>query len=77
MGATAVKVANIAELETALEQGKSVPGPYVVVIDTDPYPSTPYGGSWWDVGVPEVSTRPEVNAARANYETKRKQQRTD
>ena len=77
MGATAVKVANIAELETALTQGKSVPGPYVVVIDTDPYPSTEFGGSWWEVGVPEVSVRPAVNAARAAFETKRKQQRTD
>ncbi len=77
MGATAVKVANIAELEAALAKGKSVPGPYVVVIDTDPYPSTEFGGSWWEVGVPEVSVRPAVNAARANYEIKRKQQRTD
>ena len=77
MGATSVKVGSIAELETALHQGKSVTGPYVVVIDTDPYPSTPFGGSWWDVGVPEVSVRPQVNAARANYETDKKQQRND
>ena len=76
MGATAVKVASIAELETALAQGKSVPGPYVVVIDTDPYPSTEFGGSWWQVGVPEVSVRPAVNAARAKFDTKRKQQQT-
>ena len=76
MGATSVKVATIAELEIALAQGKSVPGPYVVVIDTDPYPSTEFGGSWWEVGVPEVSVRPSVNAARAAFETKRKQQRT-
>jgi 3D-(3,5/4)-trihydroxycyclohexane-1,2-dione acylhydrolase (decyclizing) len=48
-----------------------------VVIDTDPYPSTHVGGSWWEVGVPEVSVRPEVNAARANYEINKKQQRTD
>ena len=74
MGATAVKVASIAELETALAKGKSIPGPYVVVIDTDPYPSTEFGGSWWEVGVPEVSVRPQVNAARAKFDTKRKQQ---
>ena len=26
------------------------------------------GGWWWDVAVPEVSDRPEVNAARRAYE---------
>jgi 3D-(3,5/4)-trihydroxycyclohexane-1,2-dione acylhydrolase (decyclizing) len=74
MGAVAVKVSSVADLETALAKGKSVPGPYVVVIDTDPYPSTPFGGAWWEVGVPEVSTRPEVQKARAEFEKKRKQQ---
>ena len=77
MGATSVKVGSIAELESALAKGRTVTGPYVVVIDTDPYPSTPFGGSWWDVGVPEVSVRPQVNAARANYEADKKQQRND
>ena len=74
MGATSVKVSSIAELEAALAKRHSVKGPYVIVIDTDPYPSTPFGGTWWEVGVPEVSPRPQVNAARANYETKRKEQ---
>lgn len=74
MGATAVKVSTIAELEAALVDAKAATGPYVVVIDTDPYPSTPYGGTWWEVGVPEVSVRPEVRAARENYEKKRKEQ---
>ena len=32
-----------------------------------PIPSTEPGGTWWDVGVPEVSDRPEVNAAYAGY----------
>ncbi len=77
MGATAVKVTSISDLETALQNGKTIPGPYVVVIDTDPYPSTEFGGSWWEVGVPEVSVRPQVNAARAKFEAERKQQRSD
>ena len=67
MGAKAVKVASVAELEVALAARHGYPGPYVVVIDTDPYPSTPFGGSWWEVAVPEVSVRPEVNAARKAY----------
>jgi 3D-(3,5/4)-trihydroxycyclohexane-1,2-dione acylhydrolase (decyclizing) len=40
----------------------------VVVIDTDPLATTQEGGAWWDVAVPEVSTRPQVQAARATYE---------
>jgi 3D-(3,5/4)-trihydroxycyclohexane-1,2-dione acylhydrolase (decyclizing) len=47
----------------------------VVVLRTDPRISTAAGGHWWDVGVPEVSTRAEVNTARADYETQRAAQR--
>jgi 3D-(3,5/4)-trihydroxycyclohexane-1,2-dione acylhydrolase (decyclizing) len=46
-----------------------------LVIDTDPAPSTQAGGHWWDVAVPEVSARSEVNAARARYETGLKSRR--
>jgi 3D-(3,5/4)-trihydroxycyclohexane-1,2-dione acylhydrolase (decyclizing) len=74
MGATSVKVDSIAGLEAALARRHEIKGPYVIVIDTDPYPSTPHGGTWWEVGVPEVSARPAVNAARATYETRRKEQ---
>ncbi|OYU39021.1 MAG: 3D-(3,5/4)-trihydroxycyclohexane-1,2-dione acylhydrolase (decyclizing) [Pseudorhodobacter sp. PARRP1] len=75
MGAHAVKVTTIAELEAALAAAKGAKIPQVVVIDTDPWPGTEAGGTWWDVGVPEVSARAEVNAARANYEQKQKNQR--
>ena len=77
MGAVAVKVASVAELEAALARGKGVTGPYVVVIDTDPYPSTPFGGSWWDVGVPEVSVRTEVRDAHDKFAQSRKAQKFD
>ena len=74
MGATTVKVTSIAELEAALARRDSISGPYVIVIDTDPYPSTPHGGHWWEVTVPEVSPRPQVNVARQIYDAKRKDQ---
>lgn len=67
MGAIAVKVATIAELEVEMAKAKSADRPVVIVIDTDPWPSAETGGSWWDVGVPEVSDRAEVKAARAAY----------
>ena len=68
MGATALKVSSIAELEDALAKRHDIKGPYVVVIDTDPYPSTEYGGTWWEVAVPEVSVRPSVQEKRVAYE---------
>ena len=77
MGATAVKVGSIAELEAALARRHDARGPYVVVIDTDPYPSTEHGGAWWDVGVPEVSERPAVRDARARYTENKQKQRAD
>jgi len=77
MGATSVKVGSIAELEQALAKRGEVKGPYVVVIDTDPYPSTEYGGTWWEVGVPEVSERPQVHEARAAFVENKKTQRAD
>jgi 3D-(3,5/4)-trihydroxycyclohexane-1,2-dione acylhydrolase (decyclizing) len=76
LGARSEKVANIAELEAALQRAKASDRTYVVVIDTDPMPTTEGGGAWWDVAVPEVSVRPTVNAARTDYENKIKQQRT-
>lgn len=77
MGATSVKVGSITELEEALAKREDIKGPYVVVIDTDPYPSTEPGGTWWDVGVPEVSDRAEVNTARDGYVENKKKQRVD
>ncbi|MBC7736675.1 MAG: 3D-(3,5/4)-trihydroxycyclohexane-1,2-dione acylhydrolase (decyclizing), partial [Candidatus Saccharibacteria bacterium] len=73
MGARAVKVANIADLESALAQAKTATIPMVIVIDTDPAPSTEAGGSWWDVAIPEVSTRPQVQAKRAAYDAAKSQ----
>jgi 3D-(3,5/4)-trihydroxycyclohexane-1,2-dione acylhydrolase (decyclizing) len=37
--------------------------------------TTAAGGAWWDVPVPEVSTRREVQEARARYVEARRRQR--
>jgi 3D-(3,5/4)-trihydroxycyclohexane-1,2-dione acylhydrolase (decyclizing) len=68
MGAVARKADSIAELEAALHEAKGDDRTSVIVIDTDPLPTTEAGGHWWDVAVPEVSERPSVNAARREYE---------
>jgi 3D-(3,5/4)-trihydroxycyclohexane-1,2-dione acylhydrolase (decyclizing) len=68
LGAEAVKVASIAELEAAFKAARAAKSTQVIVIDTDPVGSTDAGGSWWDVAVPAVSDRAEVGAARRGYE---------
>jgi len=68
MGAIAEKVASIRELEAAMVRARNSPRSHVIVIDTDPMPTTEAGGHWWDVAVPEVSSREEVRQARRNYE---------
>jgi 3D-(3,5/4)-trihydroxycyclohexane-1,2-dione acylhydrolase (decyclizing) len=75
MGAVAVKVKSVAELEAAFAKLKSEPRTCVFVIDTDPLITTNEGGNWWDVAVPEVSVRKSVNEARSKYEQALKNQR--
>jgi 3D-(3,5/4)-trihydroxycyclohexane-1,2-dione acylhydrolase (decyclizing) len=74
MGAHAVKAGTIAELEAAMQAAKTATIPTVIVIDTDPAPGTGAGGTWWEVAVPEVSDRAEVNEARRAYEEATKAQ---
>jgi 3D-(3,5/4)-trihydroxycyclohexane-1,2-dione acylhydrolase (decyclizing) len=68
LGAGAIRVEGVSALESALAQARAARKTMVIVIDTDPSPSTEAGGHWWDVAVPEVSDRPEVAAARRAYE---------
>jgi 3D-(3,5/4)-trihydroxycyclohexane-1,2-dione acylhydrolase (decyclizing) len=75
MGAEAVKVASIAELEAAFKAARAASNTQVIVIDTDPIRSTDVGGPWWDVAVPAVSGRAEVEAARRKYEKALESQR--
>ena len=68
MGAWSRKVSSVGELETALKEAAGIDRTTVLVIDTDPLVTTEAGGHWWNVAVPEVSVRPQVNAARKEYE---------
>ena len=75
LGAQAETVEGAAGLEAALHRAFAATRTSVVVIRTDPRIATAAGGHWWDVGVPEVSTRPQVSAARADYDANRAAQR--
>ena len=68
LGAQAEKVSRLRDLPAALERARAAARSAVVVIDTDPARSTGEGGAWWDVAVPEASSRAEVRAARARYD---------
>ncbi len=67
LGAIASKASSIVDLETRLRQAQSNARTTVIVIDTDPAVSSGDGGHWWDVAVPETSTRASVLAAHGAY----------
>jgi 3D-(3,5/4)-trihydroxycyclohexane-1,2-dione acylhydrolase (decyclizing) len=75
MGAVAMEVSTLRELEEAFGRAREADRTVVIVIRTDPNAWTG-GDAWWDVGVPEVSEREEVLVARAQHEAERKHQRT-
>jgi len=75
LGAEAEAVGGIAELEAALVRAKAASRTTVIAIRADPAAATAEGGAWWDVAVPELSPRAEVQRARAAYEAARARQR--
>jgi 3D-(3,5/4)-trihydroxycyclohexane-1,2-dione acylhydrolase (decyclizing) len=74
MGCRSENVASIAELEAALERARASDRTYVIGISTSAYDWTG-GGAFWEVGVPEVSGRAEVLAAREAMEAGKAAQR--
>jgi 3D-(3,5/4)-trihydroxycyclohexane-1,2-dione acylhydrolase (decyclizing) len=74
MGAIAERVDGVEDLPAAFARAKAADRSYAIVVPNDPYAWTE-GGAWWEVGVPEVSDRPQVRAARAEWEAAKKLQR--
>lgn len=75
LGAEARKVSGVAELEEALAASRQRAVTQLILVDTDAGPSTDAGGHWWDVAVPDVSVRREVDAARERREAQQRRQR--
>ena len=67
LGAEGVHVANVAELKTAMQRARAAARTQVIVIDTTHTRTTDDGGCWWEVAIPEVSERAEVQVAHAQY----------
>ena len=74
MGCQAETVTTIAELEAAFQRARAADRTYVIALNTHAYRWTE-GGSFWEVGVPEVSTSPDVRAARDEMEAGKADQR--
>ncbi|WP_419839748.1 3D-(3,5/4)-trihydroxycyclohexane-1,2-dione acylhydrolase (decyclizing) [Candidatus Poriferisodalis sp.] len=62
LGCTSEAVSSIAGLEVALARARTSDRSHVIVLSTHPTEWTE-GGAAWQVGVPEVSDRPEINQA--------------
>ena len=67
LGATSEHVDSLDGLRGALERARQASGTVCISIDTNAVDSTD-GGSWWQVGIPAVSTRDEVVEARRDWQ---------
>lgn len=74
MGALTRHVESLADLGDAVEWAQTTDRTTVLTIVSDAFTWTP-GDAWWDVGVPQVSERAEVNAAAKDQQEGRKNQR--
>ena len=74
MGAISETVGSIDELETAFARARKSDRTHVIVIKTSPNDWTE-GGSFWEVGVPTTSHRPQVIKAGEIMRDGKKQQR--
>ena len=75
LGAEVFTPGSIAEFRKVLAQARTLDHTSVIVIKTDREVRVPGYESWWDVAVAEVSTMPEVQAARKEYEVHRKDEK--
>jgi 3D-(3,5/4)-trihydroxycyclohexane-1,2-dione acylhydrolase (decyclizing) len=74
MGAAARRIENLSELPAALDWAREQDRTTVIVVTVASDRWTP-GDAWWDVGVPELSERSEIKAARADHMQGRERQR--
>ncbi len=76
LGATAETVDDIDAFGKAFARAKESDRTYVIVMQVDPYEGwTQEGHTWWEVGLPEVTNRSEIDDARAAANEGRKNQR--
>ncbi len=73
LGAISEHVDALDALPAALERARAASSTYCVTIDTNAVDSTD-GGSWWQVGIPQVSTRDSVIEAERTWQSEGKKE---
>jgi 3D-(3,5/4)-trihydroxycyclohexane-1,2-dione acylhydrolase (decyclizing) len=67
LGCIAHRVETEDELADALDAARAEPGPVVIVVRVEPRRLLLDSACWWDVGVPELSERPETSALATEH----------
>ena len=75
LGANAIHVESVSDLQVALEKAKTSDITTVVTIDIDFEPRVPGYESWWDVPVAEVSEVETAQEAYRDYEVQKQKER--
>ncbi|MEM6308668.1 MAG: 3D-(3,5/4)-trihydroxycyclohexane-1,2-dione acylhydrolase (decyclizing) [Pseudomonadota bacterium] len=76
MGALAETVENATELAKAFKRAQAADRSYVIVMQVDPYEGwTAQGHTWWEVGTPHMSDKPNVTEKHKEIEAERAKQR--
>jgi 3D-(3,5/4)-trihydroxycyclohexane-1,2-dione acylhydrolase (decyclizing) len=75
LGACVIRAADLAELETALAEGRRMDRTVVIHVEADRETRVGSYETWWDVPVAEVSEDGSVAAARREYERQRAAER--
>ncbi len=75
LGAYVIECETYADFVAALEAVRTTERTSVIYIQNDRYLSVPGYESWWDVPIAEVSTNPQIQSARTEWEIMRTQER--
>lgn len=75
MGARAETISGMAEFDAVFARARASDRTFVIEVKVDANSWTEDGHAWWEVGMPEVSRRPEVLAAAAKLGAGRSRQR--
>jgi 3D-(3,5/4)-trihydroxycyclohexane-1,2-dione acylhydrolase (decyclizing) len=75
LGAHVIECKTYADFVVALQTVQTTDRTSVIYIQNDRYESVPGYESWWDVPVAEISEMPQVQAARAEWESMRASER--
>ena len=75
LGAQVLRAHTLGEFRQCMDKALAATRTTVVHVECDLATGSPSSGSWWDVPVAEVSTRPATQVARSAYEQEKTKQR--